>query len=205
MPTVLLLPGAGGSPTFWEPVASRLPDGWAKVPFGWPGLGDEPHDPAIGSLDDLVALVAARAGSQPVDIVAQSMGCVVACRLALRQPGRVRRLVLVAMSGGVDTTALGATDWRPDYRALYPRAAPWITEARASPPLPLGEIGAPTLLLWGDADRISPVAVGRHIAARMPRAWLHVLAGGGHDLARTHADAVAGLVAGHLAHPDRSS
>jgi len=34
---ILFLPGAGGSPAFWRPVADRLPAGWTKVHFGWPG------------------------------------------------------------------------------------------------------------------------------------------------------------------------
>jgi surfactin synthase thioesterase subunit len=54
---ILFLPGAGGSPEFWKPVAKLLPGEWDKVFFGWPGLGDQPHDPTINSIDDLVRLV----------------------------------------------------------------------------------------------------------------------------------------------------
>ena len=45
MRKILFLPGAGGSPEFWQPVAKLLPDQRDKVFFGWPGLGDQPHDP----------------------------------------------------------------------------------------------------------------------------------------------------------------
>ena len=38
-------------------------------------------------------------------------------------PRLVRRLVLTATSGGVDMGALGATDWRADYRIQYPHVA----------------------------------------------------------------------------------
>ncbi|MDP3162822.1 MAG: alpha/beta hydrolase, partial [Reyranella sp.] len=93
---------------------------------------------------------------------------------------------------------LGAADWRPDYRKSFPNAASWITAGTASPPLPVEKIEVPTLLIWGDADPISPVAVGRHLEARLPNAHLEVVAGGGHDLAGTHADLVAGLIARHL-------
>ncbi|MDP3160498.1 MAG: alpha/beta fold hydrolase [Reyranella sp.] len=197
MAKVLFLPGAGGSADFWKPVGERLPAEWPKHYVGWPGLGDQPHDPAVRSVDDLVRLVTARL-DEPVDLVAQSMGGVIAARIALAQPALVRRLVLCVTSGGVDMTGLGAADWRPDYRKSFPNAAAWITSMAASPGLPVERIVAPTLLIWGDADAISPVAVGRHLEARLPRARLEVVPGGNHDVAATHADLVAGLIARHL-------
>jgi pimeloyl-ACP methyl ester carboxylesterase len=194
---ILFLPGAGGSEKFWEPVAQRLPSDWNKVSFGWPGLGDEPHDPAINSIDDLVKLVETRIDG-PVDLVAQSMGGVVAVRVALSRPEIVRRLVLVATSGGVDMARFGAADWRSDYRKLFPTAAGWILQERAAAPLPVENISAPTLLIWGDEDPISPVAVGRELEHRIPDAKLCIVSGGDHDLALTRSDAVANLIAEHL-------
>lgn len=197
MTKVLFLPGSGASPDFWKPVGARLPEAWPKEYFGWPGLGDQPHDPAIKSLDDLVRLVAARM-EEPVDLVAQSMGGVIAAQLALTRPDAVRRLVLTVTSGGVDMKRFGASDWRPDYRKSFPRAVEWITAAGASPELPVERIAQPTLLVWGDADPISPLAVGRHLEQRMPNARLHVVPGGDHDVAKTHAGLVASLIARHL-------
>ena len=198
MTKILFLPGAGASPDFWKPVGTLLPSDWSKEYFGWPGLGDQPHDPAINSMDDLVRLVAARMDG-PVDLVAQSMGGGVAARLAIERPQIVRRLVLTVTSAGVDMAGLGASEWREDYRKSFPRAAAWITDSRSAAPLPVEKILAPTLLLWGDADPISPVAVGRHLQSRIPDAHLHVVARGDHDLARTHATEVAPLIARHLA------
>ena len=198
MAKILFLPGAGASPDFWKPVGSRLPADWPKHYFGWPGLGHQPHDPAITGVDDLVRLVTAKM-DEPVDLVAQSMGGVIAARIALAQPMLVRRLVLCVTSGGVDMAGLGAADWRPDYRKSFPNAAAWITAGKASPPLPVQNIKAPTLLIWGDADPISPEAVGRHLEARIPNARLEVVAGGDHDVAATHPDQVAMLIARHLA------
>jgi pimeloyl-ACP methyl ester carboxylesterase len=194
---VLFLPGAGGSPDFWKPVGARLPQEWPKEYFGWPGLGDQAHDASIKGIDDLVRLVAARIDG-PVDLVAQSMGGVIAARLALEQPDRVRRLVLAVTSGGVDMAGLGAADWRADYRRSFPHAAAWITDAGASSHQPVERIAAPTLLIWGDADPISPLAVGRHLERRIPDARLEVISGGGHDLATTHAERVASLIEKHL-------
>ena len=197
MTKILFLPGAGGSPDFWKPVADALPAGWPKEHFGWPGLGAQPHDPAVRGMDDLVARVAARM-IEPVDLVAQSMGGVIAARLAIEKPALVRRLVLCVTSGGIDMAGLGASDWRESYRKSFPQAASWITEPRSAPALPVERIPAPTLLVWGDADPISPVAVGRHLAARLPDARLEIVAGGDHDVAATHAVPVARLIARHL-------
>lgn len=196
-PRILFLPGAGGSPHFWKPVAEALPAAWPKEHFGWPGMGAQPHDPAIRGLDDLKWLVIARM-DEPVDLVAQSMGGVIAARIALEYPELVRRLVLCVTSGGVDMAGLGASDWRPEYRRSFPNAASWITDVRSAAPLPIEKIVAPTLLIWGDADPVSPVAVGRHLAERLPNAHLEIVPGGDHDVASTHADLVARLIARHL-------
>lgn len=197
MQTVFFLPGAGGSPMFWKPVADRLPSHWVKVHFGWPGLGDEPHDSNVNSFEDLVRLVE-REIKGPVDLVAQSMGGVIAARVALAHPKSVRRLVLVVTSGGVDVVRFGASDWRPDYQMLFPRAANWILQNKIDEELPIKKITAPTLLIWGNADPISPVGVGRYLQEQIPSSTLHVLEGGDHDLASTMVDQTAELIRVHL-------
>lgn len=197
MTPIFFLPGAGGAAAFWRPVGERLPAERPRRYFAWPGLGDEPHDPHVASLDDLVRLVD-ESIAEPVDLVTQSMGGVIAARLALARPDRVRRLVLTATSAGVDMARFGASDWRPGYRASYPNAAAWITAPAAARELPVERILAPTQLLWGDADPISPVAVGQHLRARLPDAQLHVIAGGTHSFAQERPDEVATLIAAHL-------
>lgn len=197
MAKILFLPGAGGSPDFWRPVAKLLPAEWPWHHFGWAGLGDQPHDPAVRSLDDIAAMVLAHM-NEPVDLVAQSMGGVVAARIAIERPELVRRLVLCVTSGGVNMAGLGAADWRPAYRKSFPNAAEWITSSPAASDLRVEKIVAPTLLIWGDADPISPVAVGRHLEARIPNARLEVVAGGDHDVAATHPERVTTLIARHL-------
>jgi pimeloyl-ACP methyl ester carboxylesterase len=94
-------------------------------------------------------------------------------------------------------SATGAVDWRPNYRKSFPKAAEWIT-ARVPEHLPVERIAAPTLLIWGDADPISPLAVGQHLAQRIAGARLHLVPGGDHDVARTHVDEVAALIHRHL-------
>jgi len=56
----------------------------------------------------------------------------------------------------------------------------------------------PTLLVFGDADPISPVAVGRFLLDRLPSARLEIVAGGTHDLEEEYPDLLASLIEAHL-------
>ena len=197
MAKLLFLPGAGASAAFWRPVSARLGLNRRTHFFAWPGLGNEAHDPNVRGIDDLVAMVVAEL-DEPADLIAQSMGGFVAVRAALNVPDKVRRLVLTATSAGLPVAELGGSDWRTDYRRDYPQAASWITALREDLSPRLGAIDAPTLLLWGDADPISPPAVGRRLLSLLPRATLHIIEGADHDLAQTHVAAVAARIAAHL-------
>jgi pimeloyl-ACP methyl ester carboxylesterase len=72
------------------------------------------------SIDDLVRLVEVTIDG-PIDLVAQSMGGVIAARIALNRSTVVRRLVLAVTSAGVNMTQFGAPDWRADYRRQFPQ------------------------------------------------------------------------------------
>jgi pimeloyl-ACP methyl ester carboxylesterase len=195
--SLLFLPGAGGDARFWHPVGELLPAAWRKTYLAWPGLGAEPHDPDVRGIDDLVRLAAAKL-KVPSTVLAQSMGGIVAIRLALAHPDLVTHLVLTATSGGVDVARLGAADWRENYRREYPQAAEWITRVRADHLPELARIAQPTLLIWGDADPISPLAVGRQLATLLPKAELAIVPGGDHAFARDRATVVAPLIERHI-------
>jgi pimeloyl-ACP methyl ester carboxylesterase len=196
-PRVLLLPGAGGDAAFWAPVAALLPAGWETVRLAWPGLGEQPRRAAGAGLEDLVALTLAQLPA-PGHLVAQSIGGVVAARVAAGHPELVRSLVLVATSGGIDLEPHGAADWRADYRREYPQAAAWITDPIPADRALLRSIPAPTLLIWGDRDPISPLGVGHELRDLIPGAELRVLPGGGHAVATERPREVAELIEGHI-------
>jgi pimeloyl-ACP methyl ester carboxylesterase len=89
----------------------------------------------------------------------------------------------------------------PTTDANFPMRPPGITrETETSEDLSsrLASINAPGLLIWGDSDPISPPSVGRRLLQLLPHADLHIVRGGGHDLARTHAGEIAPLIANHL-------
>jgi len=198
---LLFLPGASGDTRFWEPVERRLRHPAAVHHIGWPGFGPTPRDPHVNGIDDLVARVVARI-DRPTALIAQSMGGVVAIRAALERPGLVTHLVLTVTSGGVNIAALGGQDWRPAYFEANRSIPAWFAAYGDDMSEAIRTIAAPALLLWGDADPISPVAVGERLKALLPRAELHVLAGGAHNLANAMADRVAPLVDDHLAKSD---
>lgn len=56
-------------------------------------------------------------------------------------------------------------EWRRDWRALAGR---------------LAGVRQPTLLIWGDRDRVVPLACAEPLRAALPHAHLHVLRGAGH-------------------------
>lgn len=195
----IFLPGASGDSSFWAPVASRLPYPLDKVLLDWPGFGGRmPRDPDVRGLQDLVTLVLKRI-DRPVDLVAQSMGGLIAIHVALRRPHMIRRMVLTATTGGIDVSRFGARDWRDEYKEAYPAAPPWFVDDRTDLTPLIPSIRSPTLLIWGDADPISPTAVGEYLARLLPRSRLVVIRGGEHMLGRDRPDDVAPLIANHLA------
>lgn len=194
---LLFLPGASGNTAFWEPLAQQLHHPATRTHLGWPGFGPVPASPHLRGFDDLVAMVIEHL-TEPTALIAQSMGGVVALHAALARPRQVTHLVLTATSGGLDMTPFGAQDWRPAFSAAYPTVPPWFADHRENLADRLPTLHIPTLLLWGDADPISPVSVGKHLAATLPNAKLHLLAGGDHDLGQQFAATLAPLVDAHL-------
>ncbi|KAF1028834.1 MAG: 2-hydroxy-6-oxononadienedioate/2-hydroxy-6-oxononatrienedioate hydrolase [Burkholderia plantarii] len=197
-PTQLLfLPGASGDVRFWQPLAERLAHPAERVFFAYPGFGTEPPDASITSVDDLLARVLARI-DRPTALLAQSMGGVLAVQAALARPDLVTHLVLTVTSGGVDTQGFGASEWQTDFAARNVHLPRWFLDYRADLSARIPGITQPSLLIWGDDDPISPVAIGRHLEALLPDSTLHVVAGGRHDLANRHAADLAPRVDAHL-------
>jgi pimeloyl-ACP methyl ester carboxylesterase len=195
---LIFLPGASGNTGFWRPVSDRLRHPGEREFFAWPGFGGAPLEPDVTCIDDLVSRVSASI-TGPVDLLAQSMGGIVAIWAALQKPALVRHMVLSVTSGGLDVAALGAADWRPAFRELNPTVPTWFLEEREDLAGRLGGLCCPVLLLWGDADPISPVAVGRRLAELLPRAELVVVEQGTHDLVQERADEILPYIERHLA------
>jgi len=195
--TLMFLPGAGGHTALWRPVSEALSLRGPRRFFEWPGFAGAPADPSVRGIDDLVDRVVAEI-TRPVVLFAHSMGGVIALRAALARPRFVRALILSVTSGGIDVRALGAVDWRDEFAKNNPEAPRWFLDARDDISSELHEVRAPALLLWGDADPISPVAVGRRLARLLPKSALVVVRGGTHDLVAERAGDVVAHIEQHL-------
>lgn len=189
----LFLPGALGRTQLWEPVANLLSHPAPKRHIGWPGFGSIPSDPHVNGIDDLVGMVAAEI-NQPTALVAQSMGGAIAVRVALEKPELITHLVLAVTSGGINVAVLGGQDWRPSFHESNPLLPRWFSTYQEDLSAKLPTVFVPTLLLWGDSDPFSPVCVGKRLASLLLCARLHVVEGGDHDLAETHASEIAPLI-----------
>jgi len=194
---VLFLPGVGGDPAFWQPVADRLPASWDKTLLGWPGLGNQPPAPDVNGWDDLYRRVEKQIDGK-VALVAQSMGGVLAMRAALAHPQSVTHLVLAATSGGIDLTSFDVQDWREEYRRRNPHAPAWVYERPPTHDADLLDFPIPTLLIWATRDSFSPLAIGHHLAGLLADVKLFELDDESHFFARDCPDVVAPLIAAHL-------
>ncbi|MCG9063928.1 alpha/beta hydrolase [Laribacter hongkongensis] len=200
MPTtmqLLFLPGASGNTKFWKPLADQLAHPGQRCFVRYPGFGQMEPDASITCLEDLCCQIAVKI-DRPTAIFAQSMGGILAIRLAMQFPSLITHLVLSVTSGGIDMRQFDAADWRSDFGTENPQLPSWFLHDNSNLQPDLATLRQPTLLLWGDADPISPVAVGEYLRQQIPNAVLHIVAGGQHDLALVHAASLAPLVDHHL-------
>jgi pimeloyl-ACP methyl ester carboxylesterase len=74
---------------------------------------------------------------------------------------------------------------------------PWMYSDQL--PYLLGEVRLPTLVIWGENDRVVPIDVGRQFEELLPDAHLQVVADAGHFVDLEEPDRLAELVKGHAA------
>ncbi|MGI4886497.1 MAG: alpha/beta fold hydrolase [Janthinobacterium lividum] len=135
------------------------------------------------------------------DVLGWSDGGISALVLALRHPGKVRRLVATGANLAPDSAALTPALWTQQQRAYQANKGAVRTTAREKndwkvflldvfqPNVPLRalrRVGAPALIVAGDRDVITlehTVAIYRHL----PRAWLWVVPNSGHATLVEHA------------------
>jgi pimeloyl-ACP methyl ester carboxylesterase len=139
-------------------------------------------------------------GLGPAALVGHSMGGLVAADLAASEPELVSRLALVnaaalpvgrryarhvwGLVGALRRTRLSllpvllADSLRAGPRTML--GAIWqLLRADITPRL--GAITAPTLIIWGEHDRLLPPDLGRQLQGRIPGARLVVIPGAGHN------------------------
>lgn len=192
-PVFCLVHGLGVGQAYFEPLA-RVLDGAVVRP--------ELREPQpIAELAQRIAELL----PGPAVLVANSMGCQVAAALAIDRPELIEALVLVgptvdsqarsarrhvlrlAIDGWYEPPRLTATVVR-DYFVRGPldllRQARYALEDRIEERLP--PIAAPTLVVRGEHDRLSPARWCEEVTALLPNARLVTIAGGGHAVHYSH-------------------
>ncbi|WP_326565285.1 alpha/beta fold hydrolase [Amycolatopsis rhabdoformis] len=102
-PAVLLLHGVGtASPSYWAQFAALREDyeliAWDA--FGYGASSEPPAEPRLDDYADAAADLLTAHGRENAHVAGVSWGGVVATRLALRHPGRVRTLTLISSTYG---------------------------------------------------------------------------------------------------------
>ena len=179
---LLVLPGLSGSWRWWTQVVELLERRHRLHFVGLPRLGRV----RAGELAPWLSRFLDEAELGTVDVVGHSLGGLLAAELAAQHRDRVRRLVLVAPTGiscerGVLGRSLPLFGELLDVRERLPtivadavRTGPvslvhgvayvWERDLRSE----LHAVNAPTLLVWGDHDRLVPARVAEEWQRLLP-------------------------------------
>ena len=228
-PPLVLLHGLAGSWRWWEPVLEPLTRHHRVLAFDLPGFGETRAEQwfSLKSAGQFVCRVMGELGIERADLVGHSLGGRICMDVAAHCPDRVGRLVLVSTVGvswgkpypmvGWDLLREGWVNApkypdlvREDARrvrflelclATYEMLADDFREAMA-------RIEAPTLIVWGDRDVLTPPDHAEVFTTHIASADLALIEGAGHtpmwDAPEEFAEVVLGFLRGDLATLPRS-
>jgi pimeloyl-ACP methyl ester carboxylesterase len=181
-PPVLLLHCRGADGADWTPIAERLAAAPAPRRVYAPdlrghGRSDWPGDYALEAMSDDVHALLAALGIDAVDVVGHSLGGLVACLLAQRHPGVVRRLVLEDVCAPLPLDPPRPSAERPDGALPFDWAMVRATDEQRNAPDPrwrerMCRITVPALVVAGGLTSLIPQDQVRQLAELIPDASL---------------------------------
>ncbi len=204
---VLLLHGWGGQVESFFPVIQALTPHYRVTAIDFPGHGQSALPPKPWTVTDFLNLTLGlmdKLGLQQPHIVAHSFGGRVTIKLAAGYPERAKRLLFTAGAGVPAPVGLGVKAKRfaaSHFKGLVPESVrekllPHLGSAdyrnagelRATLSNVVAEdltgylnsIHHPTLLVWGDQDKDTPLHCGQVMSRLIPGAELVVFPGAGH-------------------------
>lgn len=208
-PPALLVHATGETSADWAQVAQGLANDRLVVAVDLRGHGSSPWPGsyALSELaDDLEAVTAALAARHgcPVDVVAHSLGGLVACLLASRRPELVHRLVLEDVPVPHPRDPRPPT--RPDGELPFDWQAVLQVRAQIDDPDPgwprvVAGILAPTLVVWGGPGSPMPQEHVTEMAETVADGRL-VRIDAGHLVHASQPAVFTAVVRGFLALPD---
>ena len=202
----VLVHGLAGSSRWWREVEPQL-DGLEVDPV------DLPRRASLEELEDWLA----RRLEPGAALVGHSLGGLLAARVAARRPELVERLALIAPAGlGRPSRLAHAVPLARTLVGVRPRVASLLVQDALRAGLvglwgasrmavatdlrnELEKIGAPTLVLWGEKDRLLPVMHGYTCTALVPNGRLEIVSGAGHVPMLERPDEVSRLLREFLA------
>jgi pimeloyl-ACP methyl ester carboxylesterase len=210
-PAVVLLHGSNDQAGTWGTIAAPLAAKYRFILPDLPGHGESAPDGGPIAFETILSGVERlleKETSGEVVIGGNSLGGWVALHVALRNPDRIRGLVLESATAiryegdpppllpknrdearRAMAAVLGSDSPIPDAMLdELVRSAPASPMARMATPAlekwlldeQLGAIAAPAVVIWGDADGVLPLSYGEALAAKLPNARLEVARGCGH-------------------------
>ncbi len=226
-PTVMIH-GAGGSHLDWPAELRRLAEANAIAPdLPGHGRSAGPGRTALGAYAaDVVALLDQLKVAQAV-VLGFSMGGAIAQLIALHYPDRVAGLVLVGTGAQLNVNPAILTGLRADFAATVERVVGWQWAAgheqqqrlslrrqlETDPDVyyrdfhacasfdvrdQLSRVRAPTLVIGGTADRMTPYRQSEELRDLIPGAALATIEGGGHMMLLEQPQVAADIVRGWL-------
>lgn len=212
----------------WQDIIAQLKQNDVEpIMLKVPGL-TEASDRAWTTLDYVTWLERTLAKiKQPVTLIGHSNGGRIALNYALRHPNRVKQLILIDSAGIYHNESslqlkrkafwvvakVGKTLTKsPKLRRLLYKVARAQDYEQAPPnmrqtlinvndsdrALNLAQIAIPTTLIWGEADRITPLADGQKMNTQIAGSKLHVIKDARHAPFESHAHQVGQLILGAL-------
>jgi pimeloyl-ACP methyl ester carboxylesterase len=168
--------GSGDAVLLLQPVLNRaLAD---HLAVNHRVIGIEVRDPGKGpQISELVGAVLEQLRISKYGLIAESELASAAIAHTIKSGGSVEALVLIA--------------------------PPSDASNGASADLPLEQINAPTLVLFGTRDEIVAPETGRIYAARIPKCFYTLVYDSGHDIANDRPQALHAVVRDFLAHREK--
>lgn len=220
-PPLLLVHGLAGSSGWWRhnvPVFSKHFTVYLLDLVGY-GSNRALRPMSIANAANCLGEFIGQLPAGKAHVIGHSMGGQICTHLAAEHPERVERLVLASASGMVrsdllrmmlrlpSTSRYGRLNFIPTLAYDSLRSGPLnlllsaldilsndVTDA-------LAKIVAPTLLIWGEQDKLVPVEVGQGVHQALQSAWLEVIPNAGHVVMWDQAEAFNRLVLDFLLSP----
>lgn len=207
---VVFTSGLGHTSSVWTDIVRSLQGSatvlcWDLRGHGQSERSEDPEDYACEfAVADLASMIAHAGGSadHPAVLIGHSLGGYLSLRAAVQYPQLVKALVLVATGPGFrDDTAreqwnryalsldIGA-DAHPAARQLGLHRDATVIDA-------LGSIQVPTLVIVGSEDRRF-LAAKDYLVSKIPNASGLVIAGGRHNVHKTHSEEVSRAILSFL-------